>query len=36
MITGYIDFEGKGAVAVKLSNGEERVVTTLMVAHNIE
>ena len=36
MVEGYIDFEGKGAVAVKLSNGEERVVTTLMVAHNIE
>ena len=35
MVTGYIDFEGKGAVAVKLSNGEERVVSTTMIAHNI-
>lgn len=35
MVEGYIDFEGKGAVAVKLSNGEERVVNTTMIAHNI-
>lgn len=35
MVTGYIDFEGKGAVAVKLSNGEERVVSTTIIAHNI-